>query len=77
MPGGVLSFFAWFPGGRVFYERAASFSYSLVANRQGGWNIRGLENFPNINSRGGGIFQNLKLWVMKNTSCIFQPVHPR
>ena len=32
-------FFAWFPGGRVFYERAASFSYSLVANRRGGWKI--------------------------------------
>ena len=39
MPGGVRSFFAWFPGGRVFYERAASFSYSLVANRRGGWKI--------------------------------------
>ena len=39
MPGGVRSFFAWFPGGRVFYEQAASFSYSLVANRRGGWKI--------------------------------------
>ena len=26
---------------------------------------------------GEGAFQNFKLKVMKNTSCIFQPVHPK
>ena len=28
--------------------------YSLVANRRGGWNSRGVENFPNFYRRGGG-----------------------
>ena len=50
MPGGVRSFFAWFPGGRVFYERAASFSYSLGDNRRGGWKIFQIL----IGARGGG-----------------------
>ena len=50
MPGGVRSFFAWFPGGRVFYKRAASFSYSLGDNRRGDWKIFQIL----IGARGGG-----------------------
>ena len=36
--------------------------YSLVANRRGGWNSRGLENFPNFYRRGGaGIVEGWKI----------------
>ena len=39
----------------------------LIDGGEGAGIVGGLENFPNIDSRGiGGIFQNFKLKVMKN-----------
>ena len=79
MPGGVRSFFAWFPGGRVFYERAASFSYSLGDNRRGGWKIFQIL----IGARGGGWGGlvkgggGVKKFSKYFPSCIFQPVYPK
>ena len=37
-------------------------SFSNI-NKQGGWNSRGMENFPNNNTRGR-TFQNFKLKAM-------------
>ena len=43
--------------------KAELLCYSLVSNRRGGWNSRGLEKISKINSRGvgiiGGVGKNL------------------
>ena len=75
MPGGVRSFFAWFPGGRVFYKRAASFSYSLGDNRRGDWKIfQILIGARGGWGEGGG---GVKTFSKYFPSCIFQLVYPK